>query len=153
MSTMHPVDGAARARDVAAMFARISPRYDLMNRLMTLGMDVAWRRETVETAAPQSLARALDVGTGTGDLALDLTRRAGRVVGVDFCEPMLDVGRWKIRDEGRSGNVTLLPADALRLPFRDQSFDCVTTAFTVRNVPDVVGAFREMARVLRPGGR
>lgn len=150
---MQPLDGVARPREVSAMFARIAPRYDLMNRLMTLGMDVAWRKDTVRLAAQIEPHRALDVGTGTGDLALDLGERVPRVVGIDFCQPMLDEGREKVHRAGRTAAIDLLPADALHLPFHDESFDVVTTAFTVRNIPDLLGTFREMVRVLRPGGR
>lgn len=150
---MQPLDGVARPREVATMFARIAPRYDLMNRLMTLGRDLAWRKDAVELVAFPAAQRVLDIGTGTGDLAIDLSARVPRVLGVDFCEPMLDAGREKARRLGHRRAIDLLPADALRLPFVDASFDGITTAFTVRNVPDLPSVFGEMARVLRPGGR
>ncbi len=147
--------GEEKARYVRTMFGRIATRYDLMNTLMTAGLDARWRAATVAAACPPAGGRALDVGTGTARLAWALATRMphGRVVGIDFAEPMLrrgqaDLARWA---EGR--RVELVLADALALPFRDGSFDCVTTAFTVRNVADVVAAFREMRRVLRPGGR
>jgi demethylmenaquinone methyltransferase/2-methoxy-6-polyprenyl-1,4-benzoquinol methylase len=95
------------------------------------------------------------VGTGTGRLALALARRmpSGHVVGIDFAEPMLRHGATDLRADPAGGRVRLILADALALPFAEQSFDCATTAFTVRNVADVTAAFREMARVVRPGGR
>lgn len=147
------VPGQTKAERVRAMFARIVPRYDLMNRLMTLGMDGYWRRASARLARPAG-ALALDVGTGTGDFALAL-RRAGarRVVGVDFVEEMLRVAREKITTGGAAERVTFLQGDALALPFPAETFDCVVNGFLLRNVGDLSAAFREMNRVLKPGGR
>jgi demethylmenaquinone methyltransferase/2-methoxy-6-polyprenyl-1,4-benzoquinol methylase len=144
-----------RARRVQAMFGRIAGRYDLMNSLMTAGQDSAWRAATVAAVALPVDGVALDVGTGTARLALALARRAprGRVVGVEIAEPMLRRGTQALRSAPEGDRVRLVLADALALPFAGATFDCATTAFTVRNVTDVVGAFREMARVVRPGGR
>jgi demethylmenaquinone methyltransferase/2-methoxy-6-polyprenyl-1,4-benzoquinol methylase len=149
-----PRPGDHRAR-VAAMFGRIAGRYDLMNTLMTGGQDVLWRRLAVRAARPPRDGRALDVGTGTAKLALALARAmpAGRVVGVDVAAPMLLQARPAARGAPEVARVHLALADAQALPFPDQSFDCATTAFMIRNVADVGAAFAELRRVVRPGGR
>lgn len=147
------VPGRTKAERVRAMFARIVPRYDLMNRLMTLGMDGYWRKVAARLARPGG-ALALDVGTGTGDFALTLTRAgASRVVGVDFVEEMLRVARGKIIAGGAAERVAFVQGDALVLPFPAETFDCVVNGFLLRNVGDLSAAFREMNRVLKPGGR
>ena len=143
-----------RATYVEEMFTRIAPRYDLLNRVMTGGQDRRWRAITVaETRLPRG-GSALDVATGTGDLAFALARVAGprgRVVGVDFTAAMLDLARRKI--DGAAPAPEFMHADALNLPFPDASFDAVTIGFGLRNVADVPRALSEMRRVLRPGGR
>ena len=140
-----------RARQVRLMFGRIVPRYDLLNRLMSLGMDRRWRRAAA-TAAQPSGGLALDVGTGTGDLALELRRQgAARVIGVDFAPEMLAAARSKAMAGG--ADVAWAVADALRLPFPQGAFDCVTNAFLLRNLVDLGAGLAEMARVLKPGGR
>ncbi|MCC7370922.1 MAG: ubiquinone/menaquinone biosynthesis methyltransferase [Chloroflexi bacterium] len=143
-----------RAR-VAAMFGRIAERYDLMNTLMTGGQDALWRRLAVRHARPPRNGRALDVGTGTAKLALALARAMpdGRVVGVDVAEPMLRQALPAAGPDEAATRVSLALADALALPFEDNTFDCATTAFMIRNVSDVQAAFRELRRVVRPGGR
>lgn len=144
----------ARASYVAEMFGRIAPRYDLMNRVMTAGMDRRWRAVTVAETRLRPGGSALDVATGTGDLAFALARVAGsrgRVVGIDFTDPMLDLARQKIRPAGPAP--AFQHADALNLPFPDGGFDAVTIGFGLRNVADVPRALAEMRRVLRPGGR
>jgi demethylmenaquinone methyltransferase/2-methoxy-6-polyprenyl-1,4-benzoquinol methylase len=134
------------------MFARIVPHYDLMNRVMTGGQDVGWRRAAVRAAAPRG-AMALDLATGTGDLALELRRQgARRVVGVDYCIPMVDAAAAKLRRR-HAERISLAVADALALPFPDAVFDCVTSGFLLRNVVDLDRCLCEMRRVLRSGGR
>ncbi|MGI5835564.1 MAG: bifunctional demethylmenaquinone methyltransferase/2-methoxy-6-polyprenyl-1,4-benzoquinol methylase UbiE [Chloroflexota bacterium] len=136
---------------VRAMFARVVPRYDLMNRLMTGGMDRSWRKLAVRLCEPQGKV-ALDVATGTGDLAIELSRQGARkVVGLDFCAPMLETATQKIAY--LSPTVRLVAGDVLALPFSDGSFDRVINGFLLRNVADLPRALQEMARVLRPGGR
>jgi demethylmenaquinone methyltransferase/2-methoxy-6-polyprenyl-1,4-benzoquinol methylase len=159
MAIMRPTPSGPRPPDhrarVAAMFGRIARRYDLMNTLMTGGQDALWRRYAVRAAQPPRAGRALDVGTGTAKLALALARAMpeGQVVGVDVAEPMLQRALPGLRQGGAGARVSLALADALALPFADAAFDCVTTAFMIRNVADVGAAFAELRRVVRPGGR
>jgi demethylmenaquinone methyltransferase/2-methoxy-6-polyprenyl-1,4-benzoquinol methylase len=131
---------------VEAMFDRISPVYDPMNRLMTAGLDRRWRRLTVR-AAVRPGDRVLDACCGTGDLALEAQRAGARVTGLDFSERMLERARRK------SAAVEWVRGDVLALPFSDASFDAVTVGFGIRNVEDVEAGLGELARVLRSGGR
>jgi len=142
---------AGRVPEVRAMFDRIAGRYQRMNALMTFGRDRAWRRAVVREAALPPGGRLLDVASGTGDIALEALARdpSGSVVAGDFSLGMMRVGR--LRTGG--GRVFWCAADALALPFADASFDAVTSGYLLRNVADRVGAFREQARVVRPGGR
>lgn len=139
-----------------AMFDRIAPRYDLLNRVLSLGIDQRWRRRTVRALELRpGLARVLDLATGTADLALLIARRHpdARVVGLDPAQRMLAVGRTKTAKAGVGDRVRFVTGDAETLPFPDASFDGVTIAFGIRNVPDRPRALREMRRVTRPGGR
>lgn len=137
-----------RARDIAAMFSRLVPHYDRMNRLMTAGLDGRWRRLAVEAAEARG-AHALDLGAGTGDLAHEFHRAgAARVVGLDVSAAMLLRAQEKY-----GGEADWAQGDALRLPFADESFDALASAFVLRNLVDLPAALAEMARVLRPGGR
>jgi demethylmenaquinone methyltransferase/2-methoxy-6-polyprenyl-1,4-benzoquinol methylase len=138
---------------IAAMFDRIVPRYDLMNRLMTMGLDRRWRTSAAVAAAPPRRARVLDVCCGTGDLALALQRRCpdATVTGLDFSEAMLRAARAKAAR--RAAAVDFVRGDVLALPFPDATFGAVTVGWGVRNVADLDRAFQEMARVARPGAR
>ncbi len=139
---------------VRGMFAEIAPRYDLVNRLLSGGIDVWWRHVTVSRAPPPASGAILDCCTGTGDLALAYAAKAGpdvRIVAGDFCRPMLDRGAEKAARAGRS--IEWVEADAMALPFIDREFDLVTVAFGLRNIADTSRGLAEMARVLRPGGR
>ncbi len=146
--------GRLPATEVRAMFDRIAPRYDLMNRLMSGGLDGRWRRLAAAAADVSLGSRALDVCTGTGDLAFELADRvgpSGAVVGVDFAEQMLKRATAKAAAKGAP--VTFRAADALALPFEDDAFDGATVAFGARNLADLDGGLAEMVRVVRPGGR
>jgi demethylmenaquinone methyltransferase/2-methoxy-6-polyprenyl-1,4-benzoquinol methylase len=128
------------------MFDRIAPMYDAMNHVMTAGLDRKWRRLAVrEVVWPGD--RVLDACCGTGDLAVEAERHGGRVVGLDFSERMLERARRK------SGAIEWVQGDALALPFGDGAFDAATVGFGVRNLADLEGGLRELARVLRPGGK
>ena len=151
--------GADKRRYVADLFARISPRYDLMNSLMTGGLHHRWKRQTARLAAAGRAGPALDIATGTGDLAFALARCPGvsAVVGVDLLPEMLRLAAAK-RPVGNARRrsaapVHLATGDALRLPFPDGAFICATAGFSLRNMPDVPAAIAEMARVVAPGGR
>ena len=143
--------GAEKARYVRGMFSRIAARYDLMNVIMSFGQDEFWRRYTVRQARPKPGGLALDVATGTGKIAQRLARAGARAVGIDFAVGMMAQGRSD--GVGLKEPVYFAGADALRLPFADDTFDCVTTGFAMRNVTDVGAAFKEMRRVVKPGGR
>ena len=135
------------------MFDRIADRYDLMNSVMTAGMHHRWRERAVELARVGPGDSALDVCCGTGDLALELSRRVGaggEVVGLDFSEPMLELAREKSPPDAP---VRWLQGNALELPFGDAAFDAATVGFGVRNLVDLERGIAEMARVVRPGGR
>jgi demethylmenaquinone methyltransferase/2-methoxy-6-polyprenyl-1,4-benzoquinol methylase len=137
------------------MFDRIAGRYDLLNSVMTAGLHHAWRVRAADRAEVGPGDSVLDVCCGTGDLALELSRRVspgGRVVGCDFSEPMLDLAREKAASQGME-SVRFEWADALQLPYDAGRFDAVTVGFGVRNFADRDQGLREMARVLRPGGR
>lgn len=143
------------AGQVNRMFDRVAGRYDALNSLMTAGLHHRWRERA---AAQTELApgdSALDVCCGTGDLALELSKAVtpgGHVVGCDFSEPMLDLAREKAAERAVDG-VRFEWADALRLPYDGERFDAVTVGFGVRNLADLDRGLREMARVLKPGGR
>ena len=137
------------ARRVREMFARISPRYDLLNHLLSANVDIRWRRRVVRKIAPGLApdARVLDVGCGTGDLSIAIFEKtAARVVGLDFCRPMLDLAKQK------SSQLPFIEGDGLRLPFADATFDALTAGFVVRNLADVEDGLREFRRVLKPRG-
>jgi demethylmenaquinone methyltransferase / 2-methoxy-6-polyprenyl-1,4-benzoquinol methylase len=148
--TAGPSDGTLSETQVRAMFDRIARVYDLMNSVMSVGMHHRWRERAVDLAGVGTGGRALDVATGTGDLAVALKRRVGpegEVVGLDFSERMLKLAREKAPD------VRFEAGNALELPHRDGEFDAVTVGFGARNFSDLGRGLREMARVTRPGGR
>ncbi len=138
------------------MFASISKRYDLLNTLLSLNRDSSWRRFTVRHSGLKEGGRALDVATGTGKLAMELAGavgKRGRVVGVDFCDEMMEQGAAAIRGTDLEDIIEFRNARAESLPFPDSSFDCASIAFGLRNVSDIDRSLCEMARVTRPGGR
>lgn len=147
-------DKREKSQQVRAMFDNIAPAYDFMNRAMTFGIDKLWRRKAVRLIENSRPARILDVASGTGDLAIMLAHRipSVSVLGVDISEGMLDIGRKKVVEAGLEQRVSFESADCLSLPFRDDSFDCVSVAYGVRNFQNLLAGYREMYRVLRPGG-
>lgn len=140
---------------IERMFSSIAPKYDLMNSVMSLNMHKAWRRFAVSQSGLSEGGCALDVCCGTGDFAFELAQvvgEGGRVVGLDFSAPMIELAGDKARKLNREW-VSFVVGNACELPFEDNSFDCVTMGFGLRNVADVGKAIFEMARVTRPGGR
>jgi len=141
---------------IAGMFDAIAPRYDLLNHLLSAGIDTRWRRRAIASLRLRGGERILDLCTGTGDLAISAVRArpgAARVVGVDFAAAMLRVGREKLIRERLDRRVTLVRGDATRIPAANGSVDAITIAFGIRNVEAVAIACAEMHRVLKPGGR
>jgi len=141
-----------KERAIREMFARIAPCYDLLNYLMSWGQDSRWRRVAVRLAIP-GRGRVLDVATGTGDMALELARYTGSVVGLDLCQEMLSRGRVKTEKRGLGSSINFIVGDALALPFSDNSFDCALNGFALRNVSDINLFLSELRRVVKPGGR
>ena len=145
----------SKKEQVARMFDGISGRYDLLNRLLSMGIDIRWRRVALRMLRERGIpGRVLDVATGTADLALALAADLpeAEVIGVDLSEGMLGVGRQKVERNGLRDRVRLEQADAENLPFEDGSFDAVTVAFGVRNFENLDKGLGELQRVLRPGG-
>jgi demethylmenaquinone methyltransferase / 2-methoxy-6-polyprenyl-1,4-benzoquinol methylase len=141
---------------IASMFDAIASRYDLLNHLLSAGIDRRWRKRAVRALSLTGAEQVLDLCTGTGDLAMEaVTARPGaaRAIGLDFAGAMLNVGRAKLRKAGLGRRLALVRADATRIPLHDAAVDAVTIGFGIRNVQDVPAACREMLRVLRPGGR
>jgi len=160
--------GEQRAAKVNDLFARIAPRYDLLNDLQSLGLHRLWKRRVIRLARPEPGERALDLCCGTGDLAFALRRHGVEVAAVDFSQPMLEQALVRKRgvrsaergrqNVGKSSNATLgaphfVRADAQRVPFADHLFDIVTVGYGLRNLANWEAGLREMCRVARPGGR
>lgn len=152
---MAELRGEAKQHYVADLFARIAPRYDLMNTLITGGMHRRWKQQTARLTVQGLTGPALDVATGTGDLALALAKQpnVSHAVGVDLLPEMVVLGQSKVKSQAAAGATTLMLGDAINLPFPDNSFACATAGFSLRNMPDLPLALSEMTRVVRPGGR
>lgn len=143
----------AKHRQVRAMFNNIAPAYDMMNRMMTMGIDRRWRRKAVRAVADTHPKAVLDIATGTGDLAISLARNIAdaHITGIDLSDGMLNVGREKVSTAGLDQRIDFQVGDALNLPFADNTFDAITVAFGVRNFEHLRDGYAEMFRVLRPG--
>jgi demethylmenaquinone methyltransferase/2-methoxy-6-polyprenyl-1,4-benzoquinol methylase len=144
-----------KALYVREMFAAIAPRYDATNKILTAGVDEAWRKRAVAELHARDDARLLDLCCGTGDLVFHLLRQVPRaaVTGADFCAPMLAGARTRCRREDPQGRAQFVEADVMALPFADQAFDGATMGFSMRNVVDIVATLKEARRVLKPGAR
>jgi demethylmenaquinone methyltransferase / 2-methoxy-6-polyprenyl-1,4-benzoquinol methylase len=141
---------AGKRRYVRALFATIAERYDFITVMLSYGQDRRWKRRLIDLAAPPPGARALDLATGTGDIAFALAERGSRVVGLDITLRMIELAREK---GARRLALRFVVGDMLALPFPAASFDIVTTGYGLRNVPDLAMAIEEIARVLTPGGQ
>ena len=150
------VKTAEKAGRVREVFDSVAAQYDLMNDLMSGGLHRLWKRFTIELSAVRSGQTVLDIAGGTGDLAAKFSKLVGadgKVILADINAAMLSVGRDRLIDKGALSNIDVVQADAQFLPFDDNSIDCITIAFGLRNVTDKVKALRSMHRVLKPGGR
>lgn len=140
---------------IAAMFDRISPRYDFLNHLLSLNIDKIWRRKTVRAVAKHNPTQILDLATGTADLAMQMARKLpqAHIIGLDISEKMLDIGKEKVKKQGFDSQIDLQQGDAAHLPFKDDSFDAVTIAFGVRNFEDLTHSLQEIHRVMKSNGK
>ena len=143
----------AKKKQVTHMFDGISKSYDLLNRIITLGVDIIWRKRVVKLIEKVDHESILDIATGTGDLAINLTRtNASQIIGLDISEGMLDVGRQKILKKELHNTIDMVVGDSENLPFDDDAFDTITVAFGVRNFENLEIGLAEILRVLKPGG-
>ncbi len=143
------------ASPIAAMFDRISPKYDALNHLLSFNIDKVWRKKTAKAVAKSQPNTILDLATGTADLAIAVAKRnpQAQVIGMDISEKMLDIGKEKVMHQNLANQIELSLGDAAALPFEDDSFDAVTVAFGVRNFEDLGKGLSEISRVLKPGGQ
>ena len=144
---------ASKKEQVADMFNNISPKYDLLNRLLSLGIDILWRKKAIKMLKPHQPKNILDVATGTADFAIEsLAIKPEKVVGVDISAGMLEMGKKKIAKMGLEDTISLRLGDSEKLPFEDQSFDAVIVSFGVRNFEDLEQGLSDIYRVLRKNG-
>lgn len=147
-------DSREKREQVREMFDSIAPAYDFMNRAMTMGIDKLWRRRAARLIRKSGARTILDIATGTGDMAIRLARAVpeSTVTGVDLSEGMITIGHEKVKKAGLAERVTLTQGDSLDLPSADASFDAITVAYGVRNFQNLLAGYRELYRVLKPGG-
>ncbi len=147
-------DSAGKKEQVERMFDSISGRYDFLNRSLSLGIDVYWRKKMVAKLKKDQPQSILDIATGTADVAISLRKLGPKnIVGLDLSEKMLEVGREKIRKRDLSGLIQLVKGDSEQLPYPNDSFDAITVAFGVRNFENLKQGLAEMCRVVKPGGK
>ncbi len=143
-----------KKEQVKKMFNSIAGRYDFMNRILTMRIDILWRRKAVNLVKKYPHDSILDIATGTGDFAIELAKlKPAKITGIDIADKMLEIGRQKIEQKGLSGKIEMMEADSENLPFPDNSFDLATSAFGVRNFENLNKGLSEMRRVLKHGGR
>ena len=152
--TPYGTHDTAKTEQVGQMFDAIAPAYDFMNRAMTLGIDIWWRKLAVKRLKRIHPAAILDVATGTGDFAIQLNKslHPQHITGIDLSQGMLDEARRKVKDKGLEDKISFVKGDCMALPMADGTFDAVTVAFGVRNFEHLQQGYKEMARVLKPGG-
>ena len=149
-----PYGEGAKTEQVRQMFDSIAPAYDFMNRAMTMGIDIWWRKLAVKRLKRLHPTQLLDVATGTGDFAIQLHRslQPQHITGIDLSQGMLDEAKRKVKEKGLEKDISFEQGDCMALPMQDEAFDAVTVAFGVRNFEHLLQGYREMARVLKPGG-
>ena len=151
--TPYKDSGLGKKEQVAQMFNTISGKYDGLNRVISFGIDVKWRKKVLKLVTNTNPENVLDIATGTGDLAILMTKTGAKeIVGLDISEGMLEVGRKKIAERKLDNKIKMVLGDSENIPFEDNSFDAITVAFGVRNFENLEKGLAEILRVLKPGG-
>lgn len=156
MSTVNPYSESdlSKKEQVEQMFDNISGKYDLLNRILSMGIDVRWRKKVVKSVKKANPKTVLDIATGTGDLAIQIAKSTqAQITGFDLSAGMLEVGRKKVAKEKLDDRIEMIQGDAEKMPFEDNSFDVITVAFGVRNFENLKKGLDEIYRVLKPGGK
>ena len=156
MSTVNPYSESdlSKKEQVEQMFDNISGKYDLLNRILSMGIDVRWRKKVVKSVKKANPKTVLDIATGTGDLAIQIAKSTqAQITGFDLSAGMLEVGRKKVTKEKLDDRIEMIQGDAENMPFENNSFDVITVAFGVRNFENLKKGLDEIYRVLKPGGK
>lgn len=156
MSNVKPYSDSdlTKKQQVEQMFDNISGKYDLLNRILSMGIDVSWRKKVVKSVKKQNPKTILDIATGTGDLAIAMAKATdAKITGFDLSAGMLEVGKRKIAEENLQDRIEMIQGDAEKMPFADDSFDVITVAFGVRNFENLKKGLDDIYRVLKPGGK
>ncbi len=151
--TPYEASDLSKKKQVEQMFDNISPKYDLLNRILSGGIDIQWRKDVIKMVQAAKPNTILDIATGTGDLAIMMAKNtSAQITGLDLSAGMLEVGRKKVEAEGLTNRVTMIQGDSENLPFEDNTFDCITVSFGVRNFENLEKGLAEIYRILKPGG-
>ncbi|MFV0304958.1 MAG: bifunctional demethylmenaquinone methyltransferase/2-methoxy-6-polyprenyl-1,4-benzoquinol methylase UbiE [Moheibacter sp.] len=156
MSTVKPYSNSdlGKKEQVEQMFDNISEKYDLLNRILSMGIDVSWRKKVVKSIVKAKPQTILDIATGTGDLAIQMANATNaQITGFDLSAGMLEVGRKKVATQKLQDRIKMIQGDAENMPFEDNTFDCITVAFGVRNFENLQKGLDDIYRVLKPGGK
>lgn len=151
--TPYEASELSKKKQVEQMFDNISPKYDLLNRILSGGIDIQWRKDVIKIVKAAKPKTILDIATGTGDLAIMMAKSTdAQITGLDLSAGMLEVGRKKVQAEGLTNRVEMIQGDSENLPFADNTFDCITVSFGVRNFENLEKGLAEICRILKPGG-
>ncbi|MBA5629420.1 bifunctional demethylmenaquinone methyltransferase/2-methoxy-6-polyprenyl-1,4-benzoquinol methylase UbiE [Moheibacter lacus] len=156
MSNVKPYSDSdlTKKQQVEQMFDNISGKYDLLNRILSMGIDVSWRKKVVKSVKKENPKTILDIATGTGDLAIAMAKATdAKITGFDLSAGMLEVGRKKVKEQNLENRIEMIQGDAEKMPFADNSFDVITVAFGVRNFENLKKGLDDIYRVLKPGGK
>src|SRR5690606_17444510 len=156
MSNVKPYSDSdlTKKQQVEQMFDNISGKYDLLNRILSMGIDVSWRKKVVKSVKKENPKTLLDIATGTGDLAIAMAKETdAKITGFDLSAGMLEVGKRKIAEENLQDRIEMIQGDAEKMPFADDSFDVITVVFGVRNFENLKNGLDDIYRVLKPGGK